>query len=103
MMGVEKHAAREGKKYHFQKGGGVNFVFGPKYRPLRNVQVDWQSSTVKKFPRSYTVYIDEDCTVRTGAFSSAARGLPTTVFTDVMYRINVRTLKVTQCSFYGGP
>jgi hypothetical protein len=23
-----------GKKYHFQKGGGINIVFGPKYRPL---------------------------------------------------------------------
>jgi hypothetical protein len=25
----------EGKKYNFQKGGGgINIVFGPKYRPL---------------------------------------------------------------------
>jgi hypothetical protein len=23
-----------GKKYHFQRGGGINIVFGPKYRPL---------------------------------------------------------------------
>jgi hypothetical protein len=23
-----------GKKYHFQKGGGINIVFGLKYRPL---------------------------------------------------------------------
>jgi hypothetical protein len=23
-----------GKKYNFQKGGGINIVFGPKYRPL---------------------------------------------------------------------
>jgi hypothetical protein len=23
-----------GKKYHFQKGGGINIIFGPKYRPL---------------------------------------------------------------------
>jgi hypothetical protein len=28
MMGVE------GKKYHFQKGGGINIVSGPKHRPL---------------------------------------------------------------------
>jgi hypothetical protein len=27
---------REGEKYHFQKGGGgINIVFGPKYRPLK--------------------------------------------------------------------
>jgi hypothetical protein len=25
---------REGKKYHFQEGGGINVVFGPIYRPL---------------------------------------------------------------------
>jgi hypothetical protein len=26
--------SREGEKYNFQKGGGINIVFGPKYRPL---------------------------------------------------------------------
>jgi hypothetical protein len=26
--------SQEGEKYHFQKGGGINIVFGPKYRPL---------------------------------------------------------------------
>jgi hypothetical protein len=26
--------SREGKKYHCQKEGGVNIVFGPKYGPL---------------------------------------------------------------------
>jgi hypothetical protein len=25
---------KRGKKYHFQKGGGINIVFRPKYRPL---------------------------------------------------------------------
>ncbi len=25
---------KRGKKYHFQKGGGINIIFGPKYRPL---------------------------------------------------------------------
>jgi hypothetical protein len=25
---------KRGKKYHFQKEGGINNVFGPKYRPL---------------------------------------------------------------------
>ena len=30
-----KTTCRErGKKYHFQKGGGINIVFGLKYRPL---------------------------------------------------------------------
>jgi hypothetical protein len=35
--GSQKTMCRErGKKYHFQKGGGgINIVFGPKYRPLR--------------------------------------------------------------------
>jgi hypothetical protein len=34
--GSKKTTYRErGKKYHFQKGGGVNVFFGPKYRPLR--------------------------------------------------------------------
>jgi hypothetical protein len=33
--GSRKMTCRErGKKYHFQKGGGINIVFGPKYRPL---------------------------------------------------------------------
>jgi hypothetical protein len=33
--GSQKTTCRErGKKYHFQKGGGINIVFGPKYRPL---------------------------------------------------------------------
>jgi hypothetical protein len=34
--GSRKRTCRErGKKYHFQKGGGgINIVFGPKYRPL---------------------------------------------------------------------
>jgi hypothetical protein len=34
--GSRKTKCRErGKKYHFQKGGGgINIVFGPKYRPL---------------------------------------------------------------------
>jgi hypothetical protein len=33
--GSWKTTCRErGKKYHFQKGGGINIVFGPKYRPL---------------------------------------------------------------------
>jgi hypothetical protein len=26
--------SREGGKYHFQKGGGNKYNFGPKYRPL---------------------------------------------------------------------
>ncbi len=30
--------SREGEKYHFQKGGGINIVFGPKYRPLLRPQ-----------------------------------------------------------------
>jgi hypothetical protein len=25
--------SREGEKYHFQKGGGINVFFGPKYKP----------------------------------------------------------------------
>jgi hypothetical protein len=30
-----KMTSRErGKKYHLQRGGGINIVFGPKYRPL---------------------------------------------------------------------
>jgi hypothetical protein len=36
--GSRKTKCRErGKKYHFQKGGGggINIVFGPKYRPLK--------------------------------------------------------------------
>jgi hypothetical protein len=33
--GSQKTTCREkAKKYHFQKGGGINIVFGPKYRPL---------------------------------------------------------------------
>jgi hypothetical protein len=35
MMGVEKrHVARGGKNIIFRRGGGINIVFGPKYRPL---------------------------------------------------------------------
>ncbi len=34
--GSRKTTCRErGEKYHFQKGGGGNIVFGPKYRPLK--------------------------------------------------------------------
>jgi hypothetical protein len=33
--GSGKTTCRErGKKYHFKKEGGINFVFRPKYRPL---------------------------------------------------------------------
>ncbi len=33
--GKEKGRKGKGKKYHFQNGGGgINIVFGPKYRPL---------------------------------------------------------------------
>ncbi len=34
-MRVKKTCRERGKKYHFQKGG-INIVFGPKYRPLRS-------------------------------------------------------------------
>jgi hypothetical protein len=30
----EMTCRERGKKYHFQKGGGINIVFGLKYRPL---------------------------------------------------------------------
>jgi hypothetical protein len=34
-MGVEKRRVTRGKKFNFQKGeGGINIIFGPKYRPL---------------------------------------------------------------------
>ncbi len=33
MIGVEKRRVTRGGKYHFQKGG-INIIFGPKYRPL---------------------------------------------------------------------
>jgi hypothetical protein len=34
-MGVEKrHVARGGKNIIFRRGGGIDIVFGPKYRPL---------------------------------------------------------------------
>ncbi len=34
-MGVEKrHVGRGGKNIIFRRGGGINIVFGPKYRPL---------------------------------------------------------------------
>ncbi len=34
-MGVEKrHVARGGKNINFRREGGINIVFGPKYRPL---------------------------------------------------------------------
>jgi hypothetical protein len=34
-MGVKKqHVARVGKNIIFRGGGGINIVFGPKYRPL---------------------------------------------------------------------
>ncbi len=37
-MGVEKQrVARGGKYIIFRRGGGINIVFGPKYRPLRYV------------------------------------------------------------------
>jgi hypothetical protein len=36
--GSRKTTCRErGENYHFQKGGGgINIIFGPKYRPLSN-------------------------------------------------------------------
>jgi hypothetical protein len=35
MMGVEKcRVARGGKYIIFRRGGGINIIFGPKYRPL---------------------------------------------------------------------
>ncbi len=34
-MGVKKKACRRGGKISFsERGGGINMVFGPKYRPL---------------------------------------------------------------------
>ncbi len=40
--GSRKTTCRErGKKYHFQRGGGgINIVFGPKYRPLYENMLD---------------------------------------------------------------
>jgi hypothetical protein len=32
---LKNDESKEGEKYHFQKGGGINIVFGPKYRPLK--------------------------------------------------------------------
>jgi hypothetical protein len=38
MLGVEKqHVSREGKNIIFRRGG-INIVFGPKYRPLPPVK-----------------------------------------------------------------
>jgi hypothetical protein len=34
MMGVEKQRVVRGEKYHFQKRGGINIIFEPKYRLL---------------------------------------------------------------------
>jgi hypothetical protein len=40
-MGVEKqHIARGGKNIIFRRGGEINFVFGPKYRPLHWTEED---------------------------------------------------------------
>jgi hypothetical protein len=36
---------KRGKKYHFQKGGGINIVFGPKYRPLGPYGVNSRKKT----------------------------------------------------------
>ncbi len=33
--GSRKTCRERGKKSHFQKDGGINIVFGPKYRPLK--------------------------------------------------------------------
>jgi hypothetical protein len=40
-MGVKKRCVATGGKNHFQKGGGgINIVFGPKYRPLEKADPD---------------------------------------------------------------
>jgi hypothetical protein len=33
-MGVEKGCVARGGKISFSEGGGINIIFGPKYRPL---------------------------------------------------------------------
>jgi hypothetical protein len=61
-MGVEKwHVARGEKKYNFQKGvGGINIVFGPKYRPLceaesnEDFNVDPDPGSSKQRPHGFT-------------------------------------------------
>jgi hypothetical protein len=30
----KNNVSREGEKYHFERGGRINIIFGPKYRPL---------------------------------------------------------------------
>ncbi len=46
-MGVEKqHAVRGGKMIIFRKGGGgINIVFGPKYRPLKSLVTERNESS----------------------------------------------------------
>jgi hypothetical protein len=40
-MGVGKRCvARRGKNIIFRRGGGINIVFGPKYRPLPDYLID---------------------------------------------------------------
>jgi hypothetical protein len=52
-MGVKKQYVGEGEKYHFQKGGGINTVFGPKYRPLTII---WYSSINAKIPQKSVIH-----------------------------------------------
>ncbi len=41
---------REGEKISFSEGGGggINIVFGPKYRPLKREEVNWKRKNWKE-------------------------------------------------------
>jgi hypothetical protein len=55
-MGVEKrHVARGGKNIIFRRGGGINIVFGPKYRPLEQLVLFILNSISEK--HYYNAYI----------------------------------------------
>jgi hypothetical protein len=51
-IGVKKiDMLGEGENYHFQKGGRINIVFGPKHRPLILVRWKNKSKLLFSYPR----------------------------------------------------
>jgi hypothetical protein len=52
---------REGEKLSFSEGGGINIVFGPKYRPLGICRIGYQDiencKVIKKKKILYTTIL----------------------------------------------
>jgi hypothetical protein len=56
-MGVKKQCRERGKNFIFRRGGGINIVLGPKYRPPIICEVLIGISVLKEPTPNATVFL----------------------------------------------